>query len=83
MYERFVRNIDSFWWPYLNVIPSLPEMHAPAVSYTDDELMNSMAEIFWNAYKDKKGGNTSVKKHLFSKYADILPPEVYTYDNYR
>ena len=87
VYERFVRNTDSFWWPYLNVIPSLPEMHAPAVSYTDaelDELRGSEIFLAIQAYKDKiRRKYKGVKKHLFSKYADILPPEVYTYDNYR
>merc|ERR1711871_254118 len=87
VYERFVRNTDSFWWPYLNVIPSLPEMHAPAVSYTDaelDELRGSEIFLAIQAYKDKiRRKFQGVKKHLFSQYSQYLPPDVYNYDNYR
>ena len=87
IYERFVRNTDSFWWPYLNVIPSLKEMHAPAVSFTDSELDELRGSEIFDAiqvYKDKiRRKYKGVNKHLFSKYKKILPPEVYTYDNYR
>jgi protein-histidine N-methyltransferase len=87
IYERFVRNTDSFWWPYLNVIPALKEMHAPAVAFSDselDELRGSEVFDAIQAYKDKlRRKYKGVNKHLFSKYKKILPPEVYTYDNYR
>eukprot|EP00945_MAST-04E_sp_MAST-4E-sp1_P002179 g2179.t1 len=87
VYERFVRKEKSFWWPYLNVIPSLPEMHAPAVAWTDyelDQLTGSLVLPHVKAYKDKiRRKYKGVKKHLFSKYSEYLPPNVYSYDNYR
>ena len=87
IYERFVRGESSFWWPYLNVIPSLPEMHAPAVAWTESELDELKgSEIFGalKAYKDKiRRKFQGVKKHLFSEYSHYLPPDTYNYDNYR
>ena len=61
------------------MIPSLPEMHAPAVAWTESELDELKgSEIFGalKAYKDKiRRKFQGVKKHLFSEYSHYLPPD--------
>jgi hypothetical protein len=36
-YERFVQGPSSAYWPYLQILPTLEEIHPP-VEYSDAEL---------------------------------------------
>jgi hypothetical protein len=87
IYERFVRERDSKYWPYLNVIPNKEELNAPGITWSReelDELEGSDILPFLRDYSrrvDRKFHG--VKKHVLAQFPDAFVDEHYSLANYR
>lgn len=87
VYERFVRERDSKYWPYLNVIPNKEELNAPGITWSEDELAElegSDILPFLRDYSrrvDRKFDG--VKKHVLAQFPEVFVDEHYSRANYR
>ncbi|CAE6920791.1 LSMT-L [Symbiodinium natans] len=86
IHERFVMKEDSFWAPYIAVLPSTEEVGA-SFSWSDEELntllngsiCRNMSMYLKNQVKEE------FEKHqatIFQQFPDKFPADAFTYDNY-
>jgi len=86
MFEYFVQGTRSDWWPYLMSLPTLEEMESPSY-YSDEELQeltghHVKSEAIDNAATIRRK-YSAVRGFLYEKIGQvILPPSVFTEDNY-
>jgi len=80
------KGADSFWKPYIDVLPSLEEVN-PTVVWSEDELAALEGSPLVSAtlslrLKLQKEFET-LQQDIFSKHPDLFPPEVFNLDSYR
>lgn len=86
MYERFVLKDKSFYWPYLQTLPTSEEMGFP-VFYPPKlvkELKGSLVEtdvVQLQGEVDRK--YDGIKRAIFDKWPQHFDESVFTRDNYR
>jgi histone-lysine N-methyltransferase SETD3 len=89
VYERFVKKDESFWSPYLDVIPGPDEMVSPSF-YTEAQLELLRGSVLYprvQAYRAKlRRSFDAVSKHVLSQYPEAFKPsatpDAYSFPNY-
>jgi len=87
IYERFKDQEDSFWWPYIAVLPQTYQEIGAAALWSDEELDTMMeGSPMVNQSKQFKFQIVTewkqLKENLFEKYSDQFPLEIYTLENW-
>lgn len=88
IHERYVLGGESFWKPYIDVLPETDEVN-PTFSWNDDDLAfldgspviaatRSLQMKLEREYEALLGGEDG----LITKYPDRFPKEHFTYDNW-
>jgi histone-lysine N-methyltransferase SETD3 len=89
VYERFVKKEESFWSPYLDVIPGPQEMVSPSFYTTAqlDLLRGSVLHQRITAYRAKlRRSFDAVSEHVLSQYPEAFKPsaapDAFAFPNY-
>lgn len=88
IHEKFVLGDESFWKPYIDVLPEVGEVN-PTFSWSDEDLnflegspviaaTKSLQMKLKREYDSLLGG----EEGLCNKYPDRFPKEKYTYENW-
>merc|ERR1719343_937551 len=88
IHERYVMRENSFWKPYIDVLPETEEVN-PTFTWSDEDLSflngspviaatKSLQMKLQREYDDLLGGEDG----LCSKYPDRFPKEHFTYENW-
>jgi len=87
MFEYFVEALNSRWWPYLSLLPTLFELSAP-VLYNDEalEILKGHRRIHAEIIEYRDGIRNKferVRKFLYQTFGEkFLPSEIFTMENY-
>eukprot|EP00439_Symbiodinium_sp_Y106_P051294 s4326_g6.t2 len=86
IYEKFVKKEESFWAPYIAVLPSTEEVGA-SFSWEDEELntlLNGSICRNMSLYL-KEQVRDELERHqatIFKQFPEKFPADAFTYDNY-
>lgn len=88
IHEKFVEGSESFWKPYLDVLPDVEEVN-PTFTWSDEDLAflegspviaatKSLQMKLQREYDDLLGGENG----LIAKYPERFPADKFSYDNW-
>ncbi|CAE7455635.1 setd6 [Symbiodinium necroappetens] len=86
IYEKFVKKEESFWAPYIAVLPSTDEVGA-SFSWEDEELdtllngsiCRNMSLYLKEQVRDEFNGHQAT---IFTQFPEKFPADAFTYENY-
>merc|ERR550534_715728 len=86
MHERWVEGENSFWKPYIDVLPTAEEVGG-SWTWSDEDLhkflegspLESMSLFFRQKIQEEYA---TLKKTIFAKYPEKFPLEVFTYERW-
>lgn len=86
IYEKFVAKEDSFWAPYIAVLPSTDEIGA-SFAWDRQELDTLLAgsplrNMSYYLQDQIKAEFTNIQETIMSKFPDTFPEDAFVYENY-
>ena len=86
MFETFVKKKSSFYAPYLNLLPSLSEMHS-ALLYTQEQMEDLICTdlhiIIEKMQVELERHFEALETRIWKKYPQVFPPRQFTWKHFQ